>query len=97
MLPRLLASQEYVGNNFMAGHRGGVMYLRAVDWKFGMKDKIDLQGPKLKEKQGLYTCPPSKPGDSHFHCCLEVKEELIKASLAILACQSMFCRPYCSC
>ena len=58
--------------------RGGVMYMRAVDWKTSMKDKINLEGPKLKEKQGLYTCPPERPGDQPFHCCLEVKEDLIK-------------------
>ena len=56
------------------------MYLRAVDWQMGMKDKINLEGPKLKEKQGLYTCPPEKVGDRPFHCCLEVKEELIKVT-----------------
>lgn len=60
------------------------MYLRAMDYKMGMKDKIDLEGSKLREKQGLYTCPPEQEGDQPFHCCLEVKEELIKASLPFI-------------
>ncbi|KAK9809768.1 hypothetical protein WJX73_004442 [Symbiochloris irregularis] len=77
---------------------GGVMYLRAVGWQMSMQDKINLEGPKLKEKQGLYTCAPEpvqqqaldSRGEAHdhasltaqaFHCCLEVKEELIKMSM----------------
>ena len=54
------------------------MYVKAIGWKVAMKDKIDLQGSKLKEKQGMYTCPPEKSEQQPFHCCLEVKEELIK-------------------
>ena len=54
------------------------MYMRAVGWNVGRKDKIDLDGPSLKEKQGLYACPPLKDGDKPFHCALEVHEELIK-------------------
>ena len=54
------------------------MYMRAVGWNVGRKDKIDLDGPSLKEKQGLYACPPLKDGDKSFHCALEVHEELIK-------------------
>lgn len=54
------------------------MYLHAIGWQIGKKDKIDLEGPKLKEKEGLYTCPPTSPGQKSFHCCLKVREELIK-------------------
>lgn len=64
----------------VAGCRGGLMYLHAVGWQIGKKDKIDLEGPKLKEKEGLYTCPPLTPGQKPFHCCLKVREELIKVS-----------------
>ena len=56
------------------------MYVHAVGWQMGKKDKIDLEGPKLKEKQGLYTCPPEQPGQKPFHCCLEVCEEQIKVT-----------------
>lgn len=59
-------------------HRGGLMYLHAVGWQIGMKDKIDLEGSKLKEKEGLYTCPPARPGQTPFHCCLKVREDVIK-------------------
>ena len=54
------------------------MYMRAVGWDVGRKDKIDLDGPSLKEKQGLYACPPLRDTDRPFHCALEVHEELIK-------------------
>jgi hypothetical protein len=57
------------------------MYLHALGWQVGKKDKIDIDGPRLKEKQGLYTCPPSHTGQKPFHCCLEVKEELIRVRL----------------
>lgn len=60
--------------------RGGLMYLHAVGWQIGKKDKIDLEGPKLKEKEGLYTCPPVSLGQKPFHCCLKVREEFIKVS-----------------
>ena len=58
--------------------RGGLMYLHVVGWNMAKKDKIDLEGMKLKEKQGLYTCPPIHDGQKPFHCCLEVIEEKIK-------------------
>ena len=58
--------------------RGGLMYLHAAGWQIGKKDKIDLDGPKLKEKEGLYTCPPIHARQKPFHCCLKVREELIK-------------------
>ena len=58
--------------------RGGLMYVHVIGWETAKKDKIDLEGSKLKEKQGLYTCPPSSPNQLPFHCCLEVKEEQIK-------------------
>ena len=54
------------------------MYVHVIGWETAKKDKIDLEGSKLKEKQGLYTCPPSNPQQLPFHCCLEVKEEQIK-------------------
>ena len=54
------------------------MYVHVIGWETAKKDKIDLEGSKLKEKQGLYTCPPSSPNQLPFHCCLEVKEEQIK-------------------
>lgn len=54
------------------------MYVHVIGWDTAKKDKIDLEGSKLKEKQGLYTCPPSSPQQLPFHCCLEVKEEQIK-------------------
>ena len=54
------------------------MYVHVIGWETAKKDKIDLEGSKLKEKQGLYTCPPSSPQQLPFHCCLEVKEEQIK-------------------
>ena len=54
------------------------MYLHVVGWNVAKKDKIDLDGMKLKEKQGLYTCPPIHDGQKPFHCCLEVIEEKIK-------------------
>ena len=57
------------------------MYLHAVGWQIGKKDKIDLEGAKLKEKEGLYTCPPITPGQKPFHCCLKVREESIKVGL----------------
>ena len=60
--------------------RGGLMYVHVIGWETAKKDKIDLEGSKLKEKQGLYTCPPSSPNQLPFHCCLEVKEEQIKVS-----------------
>ena len=56
------------------------MYLHAVGWQIGKKDKIDLDGPQLKEKEGLYTCPPVNPGQKPFHCCLKVREEFIKVN-----------------
>lgn len=58
--------------------RGGLMYVHVIGWETAKKDKIDLEGSRLKEKQGLYTCPPSSPQQLPFHCCLEVKEEQIK-------------------
>jgi hypothetical protein len=60
--------------------RGGLMYLQACGWQVGKKDKIDLEGSKLKEKEGLYTCPPIAIGQKPFHCCLKVREELIKVT-----------------
>lgn len=54
------------------------MYVHVIGWETAKKDKIDLEGSKLKDKQGLYTCPPSSPQQLPFHCCLEVKEEQIK-------------------
>ena len=60
------------------------MYLHAVGWQIGKKDKIDLDGPQLKEKEGLYTCPPVTPGQKPFHCCLKVREEFIKVCLSML-------------
>lgn len=57
------------------------MYVHVIGWETAKKDKIDLEGSKLKEKQGLYTCPPSSPQQLPFHCCLEVKEEQIKVQL----------------
>ncbi|KAL0042783.1 hypothetical protein WJX79_011021 [Trebouxia sp. C0005] len=59
---------------------GGLMYVHVIGWETAKKDKIDLEGSKLKEKQGLYTCPPSSPNQLPFHCCLEVKEEQIKVA-----------------
>lgn len=64
------------------------MYVHVIGWETAKKDKIDLEGSKLKEKQGLYTCPPSSPNQLPFHCCLEVKEEQIKVSSLILASHS---------
>ncbi|KAL3144165.1 hypothetical protein ABBQ32_003949 [Trebouxia sp. C0010 RCD-2024] len=60
---------------------GGLMYVHVIGWETAKKDKIDLEGSKLKEKQGLYTCPPSNPQQLPFHCCLEVKEEQIKVAV----------------
>ena len=54
------------------------MYVHVIGWETAKKDKIDLEGSRLKEKQGLYTCPPGSPQQLPFHCCLEVKEEQIK-------------------
>lgn len=54
------------------------MYLNAQGWQTSKKDKIDIDGPKLREKQGLYTCPPLHEGQKAFHTCLKVSEELIK-------------------
>jgi hypothetical protein len=56
------------------------MYLHAIGWQMSKKDKIDLDGPKLKEKQGLYTCPALHDNQKPFHTCLEVQEEKIKVS-----------------
>lgn len=58
------------------------MYVHVIGWETAKKDKIDLEGSRLKEKQGLYTCPPSGPQQLPFHCCLEVKEEQIKVQTA---------------
>ncbi len=66
------------------------MYLHAVGWQIGKKDKIDLEGPKLKEKEGLYTCPPVSLGQKPFHCCLKVREEFIKVHLSISPLQKIF-------
>lgn len=71
------------------------MYLHAIGWQLGKKDKIAIEPAALKEKQGLYSCPPigdSKIGSTPlrqsagsqkhpFHCCLKVTEEPIKVSL----------------
>lgn len=71
------------------------MYLHAIGWQLGKKDKIAIEPAALKEKQGLYSCPPigdSKIGNTPlrqsagsqkhpFHCCLKVTEEPIKVSL----------------
>ncbi len=61
--------------------RGGAIYLRAIGWQMSEKDKIDLDGPKLRDKQGLYTCPGLRSNQKPFHSCLEVQEEKIKVRL----------------
>ncbi len=61
--------------------RGGVAYLRAQGWDLSKKDKINLGRTELREKAGLYTCPPLQEGQEPFHCSLEVKEELIRVRM----------------
>ena len=56
------------------------MYLHAIGWQLGKKDKIAIEPAKLKEKQGLYSCPPMGTQKHPFHCCLKVTEEPIKVS-----------------
>ncbi|KAK9808775.1 hypothetical protein WJX72_003363 [[Myrmecia] bisecta] len=60
---------------------GGLIYLHAVGYQMGKKDKIDIVGPQLKEKQGLYTCPAMHANQKPFHCCLEVREDVIKVCM----------------
>lgn len=67
------------------------MYVHVIGWETAKKDKIDLEGSRLKEKQGLYTCPPSGPQQLPFHCCLEVKEEQIKVRFRRLGSHSVTC------
>ena len=56
------------------------MYLHAIGWQLGKKDKIAIEPAALKEKQGLYSCPPLGAQKHSFHCCLKVSEEPIKVS-----------------
>lgn len=53
------------------------MYVQAVGWQQGRKDKIDLEAGHLKDKAGLYTCPPAVAGQKAFHATLRVHEEPI--------------------
>eukprot|EP00884_Botryococcus_braunii_P017936 jgi/Botrbrau1/4826/Bobra.0325s0040.1 len=57
---------------------GGVMYLHAIGWQLGKKDKLDLDWQKLRERQGLYSCPPISHNQKPFFCCLEVREDKVK-------------------
>ncbi len=57
--------------------RGSLMYVQAVGWELARKDKIDLEAGNLREKAGLYTCPPTLAGQKPFHCTLNIKEEPI--------------------
>ncbi len=70
------------------------MYVHVIGWETAKKDNIDLEGSKLKEKQGLYTCPPSSSNQLPFHCCLEVKEEQIKVGQ--YSCHPLLVFPYTS-
>ncbi len=70
-------------------YRGGIMYLHAIGWQLGKKDKIAIEPEKLKEKQGLYSCPPMGSQKHPFHCCLKVTEEPIKVSLSTLPVSSV--------
>ena len=76
------------------------MYMRAVGWNVGRKDKIDLDGPSLKEKQGLYACPspegrgqalPLRPGSARGAdqgaCCLQLHS--LKSSIPYSAHQAL--------
>lgn len=54
------------------------MYMRAIGWEVGKKDKIDLDWQKLRERQGLYSCPSITENKKPFYCCMEVQEEKIK-------------------
>ncbi len=59
--------------------RGGVLYLQAVDnansYKPAKRDRITLDATKLKDAQGVYTCPAAPQGSKpDFHCCLELQE-----------------------
>ena len=69
------------------------MYVHVIGWETAKKDKIDLEGSRLKEKQGLYTCPPSGPQQLPFHCCLEVKEEQIKVHSCLLGSHAITLAP----
>ena len=51
------------------------MYLQAQGWRVAKKDRIDLTCARLKDAQGLYTCPPSSVGHKPFHCSLQVRED----------------------
>jgi len=56
--------------------RGGVLYIQASGgYKAAKRDRIMLDATKLKEAQGIYTCPALPEGSKpDFHCCLELKE-----------------------
>lgn len=54
------------------------MYIRAIGWEVGKKDKIGFDWQKLREKQGLYSCPSVSENKKPFYCCMEVQEEKIK-------------------
>ncbi len=62
--------------------RGALMYLQADGWQQGRKDKIDLDAGSLKDKAGLYTCPPTAPGQKAFHATLQVRQEPINVRFA---------------
>lgn len=56
--------------------RGGVLYIQASGgYKAAKRDRIMLDATKLKDAQGIYTCPALSEGSKpDFHCCLELKE-----------------------
>lgn len=66
--------------NLETSCRGGVMYLHAIGWQLGKKDKIDLDWQKLRDRQGLYSCPPINENQKPFYCCLEVQEDKLKVN-----------------
>ena len=56
-----------------------MLYLHAVDqansYKPAKRDRITLDAAKLKDAQGVYTCPATpESSKSDFHCCLELQE-----------------------
>ena len=55
--------------------RGGLMTMQAEGWRMAEKDRIDLDCARLRDAQGLITCPPASVGHKPFHCCLQVREE----------------------
>ena len=51
------------------------MYMQAEGWRVAKKDRIDLACARLRDAQGLITCPPPSVGHKPFHACLQVHEE----------------------